>query len=56
LYYAHFDNINQALKENEVILPYPQMYNMESQYASNHNLDDLRLCEEIIDELFPEYS
>ncbi|WQJ53716.1 MAG: hypothetical protein [Wendovervirus sonii] len=55
LYYAHFENIDLIMQDNEVILPYPYMYNMEAQYAQEHNLEDLRLCEEIIDELFPEY-
>lgn len=41
---------------NTIILPKPLYFNLQSQFASCHNIEDLLECEKIIDECFPEYS
>lgn len=40
---------------DEIILPKPLYFNMNEQYKSCHNINDLLYCEQIISEYFPEY-
>lgn len=39
----------------ELTLPKPMIFPVNNQYMMCHNIDDLRQCEEIIDEFYPEY-
>lgn len=41
---------------DETTLPIPYKFNMHTQYAACHNINDLLKVEEIIDTYFPEYS
>lgn len=57
-FYDEIPNIDELLKEHDIILPKPHKFasSIQKQYSSCHNIDDLNLVGEIINDLYPEYS
>jgi len=57
-YFSFLDNIPE-ISENEIILPNPMsvanMSNIRMQYQCCHNIKDWEICEQIIEEKYPEY-
>lgn len=52
------DDIQKLLKNFDLIVPkkyYIAKYNLFEQYTLLHNINDLNVCKEIINEKFPEY-
>jgi len=52
----YLDTSIYDINDNEVILPFPIMENLEDSFANEHDLNDLKKCEAIIDELYPDYT